>query len=331
VSLLRSAPDCVSGAEIGRRVGISRAAVWKHVARLRRAGYRIEGTPACGYRLLESPSPVTPSEIAAHLRSKVLGRVIRYDETVDSTNRVARELARSGAVEGTVVVADGQTAGRGRLGRAWFSPPGLNLYLSVVLRPSVPPARGPQLALVAASAVAATIVELSGARPAIKWPNDVLIGGRKVAGILTEMDSEADRVTFVVVGMGINLNMAREALAPELRRTATSLRAEVGREIHRAAFAGRLLAELERRYGRYTAEGFAVLREEWESYSCLTGREVTVVGGNNRTDGRVLGIDEQGALRLRGADGVVRQILAGDVTLPGAYAGTGQAAGTRGK
>jgi BirA family biotin operon repressor/biotin-[acetyl-CoA-carboxylase] ligase len=328
--LLRSAPACVSGAEIGRRVGISRAAVWKHVARLRRAGYRIEGTPARGYRLLETPSLVTPSEIAAHLQSNVLGRVIHYEETVDSTNRVARELARSGAVEGTVVVADGQTAGRGRLGRAWFSPPGLNLYLSVVLRPSVPPARGPQLALVAASAVAATIVELSGARPAIKWPNDVLLGGRKVAGILTEMDSEADRVAFVVVGIGINLNMTREALTPELRPIATSLRDEIGREIDRAAFAGRLLAELERRYGRYTAEGFGALREEWESYSCLTGREVRVVGGNGRTDGRVLGIDEQGALRLRGADGVVRQILAGDVTVPGAYAGK-PAAGTRGK
>lgn len=331
VALLHAVPAGMSGAEIGRRLGISRAAVWKHVTQLRGAGYRIEGTRARGYRLLETPGLLTPTEITAYLTSTTLGRVIHYEKTTDSTNRVARELARSGAREGAIVVAEGQTAGRGRLGRAWFSPSGLNLYLSVILRPRVPPAHVPQLALVAASAVAGTIVATSDVVPAIKWPNDVLLGGRKVAGILTEMDSEADQVAFVVVGIGVNLNLTRAALSPELRPTATSLRAETGHLVDRAAFAGRLLAELEQRYGRYLAQGFGALRAEWESYSCLTGRDVHVVGVNGRTAGRVLGIDDHGALRVRGADGVEMQVLAGDVTLPGAYAPTQSGRSTRRK
>jgi len=315
VELLRKAATSLSGTDMGRRMGISRAAVWKHVSRLRRDGYRIEGTPSQGYRLMETPDVLTPAELGGQLTSKLLGRVLHYENEVDSTNRLARELAQAGAAEGTVVIADAQTAGRGRLGRSWFSPRGLNLYLSVVLRPAIPPARAPQLALVAASAVVASVREVAGVRVAIKWPNDILFRGRKVAGILTEMSSEADQVSFAIVGIGVNVNVSARVLDRELSGIATSLAAAAGRPINRAAFTVRLLAELEQRYCRYLQEGFGPLREEWESHSCLTGHEVTVEGPGGRRRGRVVGIDEEGALCLRGPGGKALLVLAGDVTL----------------
>jgi len=319
VDLLGNAAAGLSGTEIGRQIGISRAAVWKHVSHLRRNGYRIEGAPSRGYRLVGIPDRLSPTELSGKLSSKVLGRVVHYEEEVDSTNRLAREVARAGAVEGTVVIADTQTAGRGRLGRSWFSPPSVNLYLSVVLRPDIPPARAPQLALVAAGAVAASIEEVAGIRPAIKWPNDVILHGRKVAGILTEMDSEADRVVFAIVGVGVNLNVSAETLARALPGTATSLAAATGRSVDRVAFAARLLAELEQRYSCYLTQGFGALRKEWESYSCLTGHEVTVTGPEGRRQGQVIGVDQGGALCLRGAGGRTIRVLAGDVTLSKAY------------
>jgi BirA family biotin operon repressor/biotin-[acetyl-CoA-carboxylase] ligase len=316
---LRSATSGLSGAEIGRRIGVSRAAVWKHVAHLRARGYRIEGTPSRGYRLLETPDRLGPVELGRVLTSKVLGRVVHYQETVDSTNRIARDLARAGAPHGAVIIADSQTAGRGRLGRSWFSPPGANLYLSVVLRPEVPPARAPQLALVAATAVAKTVEVVGGVRPEIKWPNDVLLEGRKVAGILAELDSEADRVTVVIVGIGVNLNVSERDLEVALHCPATAVAAATGASVDRAAFAARLLIELEERYCRYVAHGFGGLREEWESYSCLTGRRVTVAGPEGQQCGRVLGVDADGALRLRGSRGTTVRVLAGDVTVSGGW------------
>jgi BirA family biotin operon repressor/biotin-[acetyl-CoA-carboxylase] ligase len=321
VDLLRRASGPVSGADVGRELALTRAAVWKHVRRLREQGYAIPGTPSQGYRLVSAPDRLTPVEVTPHLRTEVLGRALHWADTVDSTNTWARGLARDGAREGTVVLAERQTAGRGRLGRSWFSPAGVNLYMSVVLRPLVPPARAPQLALVAGCALAATIAEVAAVRPGLKWPNDVLLSGRKVAGILTEMDSEADRVAFVVVGVGVNLNVSPEDLRAGVGDTATSVGAAAGRPVHRPSFVARLLAELEERYRRYLARGFGALRDEWESYSSLTGREVAVAGGDGERRGRVTGLDGEGALVLRDPDGATVRVLAGDVTVVGGYAG----------
>lgn len=322
VALLRRDPDGVSGAEIGRQLGVSRAAVWKHVARLRQQGYRIEGTPSQGYRLVETPDRLSAAELQPHLRSEVLGRVVHYEKKITSTNTVARDLARNGAGEGTVVIAEAQSAGRGRLGRTWFSPSGLNLYLSVVLRPPIPPACAPQLSLLAGTAVAATIEGMLPVRPELKWPNDVLVAGRKVAGLLTEMDSEADRVTFVIVGVGVNVNVSAAHLRRSLGEKATSLAAATGTRVNRPAFAGRLLAELEQRYRHYVARGFGTVRSEWESYSCLTGRAVTIAGPAGARRGSVMGLDADGALCLRGDHGEVVRIVAGDVTLVDGYPAT---------
>jgi BirA family biotin operon repressor/biotin-[acetyl-CoA-carboxylase] ligase len=315
---LRAAPGPLSGEELARRLGCSRAAVWKRVRTLRRQGYRIEARRAGGYALAAAPDRVGPAEVAPHLTGQ-WGRGLHWYAEVDSTQRVARDLARAGAPEGTVVVAEAQTAGRGRLGRGWHSPAGENLYCSLVLRPPLAPAKVPQLGLVAGVAVAAAVAAETGRRPAIKWPNDVLLEGRKVAGILTEMDGEVERVHHVIAGIGVNLNVPAAAFPPELRTKATSLFAVTGRRIDRAAFAARLLAQLEARYGRYLAVGFPSVRTEWESYSCLRGAEVGIVAPDGEVEGRVLGLDADGALRVRRHDGRIAHIVAGEVAVRGGY------------
>ena len=314
---LRSADTPVSGSELARRLGCSRTAVWKHVAALRRQGYRIEGRRAGGYALAAAPDRLGPAELALHLTGS--WRRIHWLAEVDSTQRVARERARDGAPEGTVVIAERQTAGRGRLGRQWHSPAGVNLYCSLVLRPPLPPGAVPQIALVLGAGVAAVVAEETGLRPAIKWPNDVLLGGRKVVGILTEMDSEVERVHHVIAGIGVNLNGSRTAFPPALRARATSLRLATGRRVDRAAFTGRLLAALEARYGRFVRGGFASVRAEWESHSSLSGADVRVVGPEGEVAGRVLGVDTDGALRVRRRTGQVVRIVAGEVTVRHGY------------
>jgi BirA family biotin operon repressor/biotin-[acetyl-CoA-carboxylase] ligase len=307
---LRAADAPVSGSELARRLGCSRAAVWKHVAALRRAGYAIAARRAAGYRLIAVPDRLGPAELAPYLTGT--WRRIEWRAEVDSTQRLARELARAGAAEGTTVIAERQTAGRGRLGRQWHSPAGTNLYCSVVLRPAVALTAVPSLALVAGLAVADAVREAAGVAAMLKWPNDVQVGGRKVAGILMELDAEVERVQVVVAGIGVNLNLAE--LPDDLAATATSLRLATGGPVDRAAFTGRLLAALEERYRRFLAGGFAAMRSEWEACSALTGKEVRVTAPEGEVAGRVLGVDDDGALRLAGPRGEVR-VVAGEVTL----------------
>jgi BirA family transcriptional regulator, biotin operon repressor / biotin---[acetyl-CoA-carboxylase] ligase len=313
---LRAADGPVSGAELARRLGCSRTAVWKHVAALRRAGYAITARRAEGYELAGVPDRVGPTELAPHLTGS--WRRIEWRDELDSTQRLARELARGGADEGTTVIAERQTTGRGRLGRHWHSPPGLNLYCSVVLRPAVAPAAVPCLALIAGLAVVDAVREVAGLAGALKWPNDVLLDGRKVAGILTEMEAEVERVHFVIAGIGVNVNAAD--FPPDLAGKATSLRLAGGQPVDRAAFAAGLLAALEGRYRRFLAAGFAAMRSEWEACSALTGKEVRVTAPEGEVAGRVLGVDDDGALRLAGPRGELR-VVAGEVTLPDAYDG----------
>ncbi len=319
VAWLRAANAPVSGEELARRLGCTRAAVWKHVVALRAQGYDIAASRTDGYTLAAAPDRLGPAELAPHLTGG--WRDVRWFAETDSTQRVARELARDGAAEGTIVVAEAQTSGRGRLGRTWHSPAGRNLYCSIVLRPRVVPADVPQVALVLGLAVADALATIPGLAPRIKWPNDVLLDGRKVAGILTEMDAEVERVHHVIAGIGVNLNATRSAFPPELRAKATSVRLATGRPVDRAELTGRLLASVEARYGRFVGGGFARLAAEWESYSCLTGTEVRVVSPAGEVAGRVLGLDPDGALRLRLPDGALHRIVAGEVTVRDGYRG----------
>ena len=300
---------------MARETGVSRAAVWKHVRQLVGRGYRIARENRRGYRLEAAPDRLLPAEIAARLSARRIGRVIHHFDSTDSTQRHAMALAREGAPEGTVVIAERQTHGRGRLGRSFFSPQGVSLYASMILRPEIPPGLAPQITLVAGLAVAEAVERHARLRPALKWPNDVLLDGRKVAGILTEMESEADRVLFVVCGPGVNLNVPRAAFPPELRRIATSILATTGRAVDRVAFATDLFEAFERLYDEFLSRGFGALRARWQALSVLTGRHVTVEGAGAPIEGEVVGIEDDGALTLESRGGKRIRVIAGDVTL----------------
>ena len=252
-----------------------------------------------------------------------LGRTIHYFDSLDSTNTLAHGLASEGAAEGTTVIAETQTKGRGRLGRTWVSPPFRNLYVSIVLRPPIAVARAPQIGLVAGVAVAEAVRDWAP-QATIKWPNDVLIDGRKVAGILTEMDADGDCVRCVIVGIGVNLNSVAAEFPPDLRDKATSLSAAVGVRIDRVAFADRLLARLEERYDRFLDQGFAAIQPLWERLSALTGRVVQIDDGVRSYQGIVVGLADDGTLRLRDTVQGETRVVAGDVTVVDGYGGSGE-------
>ncbi len=317
-ALRRAGGRTCSGATLSEDLGVSRAQVWKHVEALRALGYKIEAAAGDGYQLTEAPDRLYAEEIQAGLETRWLARDVHWLETTDSTNRVALELAREGASHGTTVVAEGQTAGRGRLGRSFFSPPHLNLYTSIVLRPQLTTAEAPALILASAVAVAEAVADTVDDPEAveIKWPNDVLLGGLKTSGILMELSAEATRIAFLVLGIGVNLNVDRESLPDEFRELATSLSSHTGRRVDRVAFARRLYGELERVLERCTERGFDAVRPAFEARFRMTGRRVEVIELNGaRLPGTVLGIADDGTLRLRDDAGRERRIIAGDVTL----------------
>jgi BirA family biotin operon repressor/biotin-[acetyl-CoA-carboxylase] ligase len=311
--LAEAGDEFVSGEAISDKLGLSRAAVWKHVNALRAQGYRIDAVPARGYRLVAIPDRLGPLELRPLLGTHDLGHVLHCHEELSSTSDLAKELAEEGAAHGEVVVAERQTAGRGRRGRTWASPPRKNLYLSVIVRPAdLPLHRAPELTLVASVAVCEAVRD-AGVDARIKWPNDVLVDGRKVAGVLTEMAADPDRVQWVVVGVGVNLNAAPEDFPEDVRAVATSLAAERGQPVPRALFAAALLAALETWLDRHAAEGFAPVREAWRSLSGTLGRDVRVVTGEGEVVGTAVDIDAAGALLVRQAGGEVARVLAGDV------------------
>ena len=262
-------------------------------------------------------APLSAAAIRGHLGTSWLGREIVCRDEVDSTNTLARDLGRGGATHGTVVIAEAQNAGRGRLGRGWVSPPGRNLYLSVVLRPVVAPEEVSQLTLVAGVATCEAVREwCPDAR--IKWPNDVLVGGRKVVGILCEMEV-GDAGPMVIAGIGVNLNAALEDFPEELRDKAGSLAIALGKRIDRARFTARLLDRLEQRLDRFAGRGFADVASAWETLSGMVGESVRVQQPGGIVEGRVLGLDADGALRLAAPSGVEHRVVAGDVTVVGGY------------
>jgi BirA family biotin operon repressor/biotin-[acetyl-CoA-carboxylase] ligase len=311
--LAEAGDEFVSGEAISDKLGLSRAAVWKHVNALRAQGYRIDAIPARGYRLVEVPDRLGPLELRPLLSTHDLGQTVHAYDELPSTNDLAKELAEDGAAHGEIVVAEAQTAGHGRLGRPWASPPGKNLYVSVVLRPDLPLQRAPEITLLTSVALC-EIVREAGVDASIKWPNDVLAGGKKLAGILTEMAADPDRVQWVVVGVGVNLNAEPGDFPASLRDVATSVAAARGGPVPRALFTAAFLSRLEQWLDRHAAEGFPPVRARWRALSGTLGRQVRVATGDGDVSGLAEDIDGAGALLVRTPDGVQR-ILAGDVHL----------------
>ncbi len=256
---------------------------------------------------------VLADEIPPLLRTRSLGRELHAHEVIGSTNDEALRLARAGAPHGALVIAEAQTAGRGRRGRSWLSPAAGNLYLSLVLRPNLQPQRAPELVPVVAVAAAETLRAL-GVEAGIKWPNDLLIAGRKVAGILTELSAGSERILFVVVGVGLNANGTEADLPEELRPIATSVREALGREITRADLVADFLGRLEHWLDRHEAAGFEVVRERYRQLSATLGRRVRLIDAEGEVEGIAEDIDEAGALLLRRDDGTLERARTGDVT-----------------
>ncbi len=282
---------------------------------LRKSGFVIDAVPSRGYRLLTTPDRIDSAGLAPHLVTARIARRLLWLEETGSTNADAFRLAEDGASEGTVVVADSQSGGRGRRGRTWSSPAGVNFYGSIVLRPPVLPHEAPRLTFLSAVAVARAIRLVCGIEAAIKWPNDILVNGRKVAGLLNEMSAETDRVTFIILGIGVNLNMREPQFPDDLRHPATSLKLATGRDIDRSAFAAALFNELEQLYDQFLREGFGPVREEWQRLCNLAGRRIVVSdGGLDLLHGEFLGVDHDGALLARrDRDGGIERIFSGDV------------------
>ena len=312
--LLREHPSTsLSGEEISRRLKVSRTAVWKRIQRLRALGYGIEASTRSGYCLIGSPDLLTPAEIKPILKTKWIGKTIHHFHTLDSTNSKAYQLALNGAEEGEVVISESQEKGKGRLGRQWFSPPFLNLYLSVILRPNILPHQASLITLLAAVAAADAIREFSGLLPLIKWPNDILLRDRKVAGLLNEIHSEMDRVHFVILGIGVNLNMDENTFSKEIRAVATSLKIEMGQTISRKAFLPFFLQELERWYSIFLKEGSAAILKAWRDRAHIKGRRVKVTSFGETLVGTAIDVDSDGALILETGDGKRKRVVAGDI------------------
>jgi len=315
-ALREAAAGTVSGAELSQKLGVSRAAIWARVEDLRRLGYEIEASPHTGYRLLTVPDLLHADDLSARLgRVRVIGRDLRVFEETTSTNDVIEKLARDGVKEGAVVFTEKQTQGRGRLGRKWISPSRKGLWFSILLRPDLRPQAATQLTVVSATAVRRAIESHTGLKAEVKWPNDILVGEKKVAGILTELNAELDRVNYMILGIGVDVNLAPEDFPPELRKTATSLRMELSRPISRAELAVNILRELDRDYARLTQGEFATVADEWEEHCTTIGLEVAIRAGQREIRGRAESLGEDGALLLRTEHGHLERIVGGDVTL----------------
>jgi BirA family biotin operon repressor/biotin-[acetyl-CoA-carboxylase] ligase len=316
LSALRANPDGVSGAELAEQLGMSRAAVWSRIEELRRVGYDIEAGPHSGYRLVSAPDALHADDLMARLgKTKVIGRDIRVFEQTTSTNDVIEKLARDGVKEGVVVFAESQTKGRGRLGRKWVSPERKGLWFSILLRPDLRPQEATQLTVASATALRRAIQSETGLKPEIKWPNDILVGGKKVAGILTELSAELDRVKHVILGIGVDVNLGAGEFPTELKKAATSLKIETGKMISRAELAVAILRELDDDYAKVCTGKFAAVADDWEENCATIGRDVTVQIGDRKIGGRAESLDDAGALLLRTEHGRLEPITGGDVTL----------------
>ena len=326
LKLLRGADGYISGQEISERFGVSRTAVWKVIRQLQEEGYQVEAVRNKGYHILDSPDVMTKEELDSLMHTRWAGKNIVYYDATDSTNLRIRELGDAGAPHGTLAVADRQTAGRGRRGRSWESPPGSSIYMSVLLRPDIPPDRAPMLTLVMALSVAEGIrqcIETGGdsgnsLEIQIKWPNDIIINGKKLAGILTEMSSQVDYINHVTVGVGINVN--RTEFPEEIRETASSLCLECGHTVKRAPLIAAVMERLEDNYDIFLRTlDLSGLLERYSALLVNRDREVMVLGTKGQYRAYALGIKSTGELIVRREDGSTEEIFAGEVSVRGVY------------
>ena len=316
--LLRESTEYISGQELCEKFSVSRTAVWKIMKQLKEEGYEIEAVQNRGYRLLTVPDILSKSEIESRLDGGWIGKQVYFAEEVDSTNTWGKRLAEEGAPHGTLVVADEQTQGRGRRGRSWQSPKGTNISMTLILRPDLEPARASMLTIVMGLSVAQGLKELLKVPVQIKWPNDAVLNGHKLCGILTEMSAQIDYINYVVVGTGINVNLPE--VPEELKDIATSLLIETGHRVNRAEVIGAVLRAFARNYESFLAAGdLTGLLNAYNEILANRDRQVRVLDPKEPYEGVALGINARGELLVRKADGSISEVYAGEVSVRGLY------------
>lgn len=307
--------EYVSGEEICRLLNVTRTAVWKHIQALRESGYEIEARSRAGYMLTGVPDRLFPEEIGEGLSTRFLGRNVFYFDSVPSTNNVAKELAGQGAPDGAVVVAEEQTGGKGRLGRHWSSTKYKGIFFSFILYPPLTPPEANLVTLMAAVAMASAVRNETGVIAGIKWPNDLLVDGKKICGILVELSAEMERINHMVVGVGVNVNQEENDFPGDVRSKATSLKVHAGFSISRASLVRAFLEEFEKWYDLSLEQGFAPVLARWKEMSVSLNCPVRIHTPNDAWDGWAEDIGADGALLLRLPGGDIKRVISGEVSL----------------
>lgn len=309
--------EYISGERLSEELGITRAGIWKHMKSLKEAGYEIESVSNRGYRLIGCPDIISKEEVLPYLKTKYIGRSYLHFDSVDSTNTQCKRECAQNIVDGMVVTSEEQTKGRGRLGREWTSPKSTGVWVSVVLTPDISPVLAPKTTIIGAAAVYSALKAM-GIDVGIKWPNDIVIHGKKICGILTEMNAEVDRINYVIVGIGINVNM--EEFPEELREKATSLKLQTGEKVNRKELVAKVLNYIEYYYDLFKRTGsIKEVINICRNASVLLGKEVRVISGGKETVCTAIDIDDDGELVVKYEDGSIHKVLSGEVSVRGLY------------
>lgn len=316
--LLRSADGYISGQELCNRFGVSRTAVWKAINQLKEAGYEIEAQQNKGYRLMAAPDLMTEAEIKSLMHTEWVAKEVLYFDTIDSTNTKAQELAEKGYPSGTLVVADKQESGKGRRGRSWVSPSGTGIFMTLMIKPDINPNNASMLTLVAALAVAKAITSVTGEEALIKWPNDIVVNGKKVCGILTEMNAQFDYINHIVVGIGINVH--NESFPEEISQMASSLMIEAGgKRFHRAQIIAETMSYFEQYYDTFLkTQDLSALVREYDELLVNRNKSVRVLDPKEQFDGKAMGITPKGELIVDTWESR-KLVSSGEVSVRGIY------------
>lgn len=315
--LKENSTEFISGENLSKELGVTRAAIWKHINGLKEEGYEIESVSKKGYRIISSPDKLNENEINEILETNYIGKKIIHYDTIDSTNKVAKNLAYNGAETGTVIISEEQTLGRGRLGRNWSSPKGKTISMSIILKPNIPTVIAPKATILGAAAVYCGLEDM-GIHTQIKWPNDIILNGKKVCGILTEMSGEMDKLNYIVMGIGINVNSEEEDFDDEIKIKATSLKIEEGREVNRKQVVAKTLYYLEKYYEKFKVNGdIKDAVEICKKHSIIMNKEVRIISCGIEKLGKVIDMDNDGELLVEYDNGEKEKIISGEVSIRG--------------
>lgn len=312
--LSRKKDEHISGQLLSEQLDVSRNTIWKHMNQLKKDGYEIEAQVNKGYRIIAFPNKVTDNTLKWGLDTEWLGKTIIHKETTESTQRIAHQLALDGAEHGTIVIADEQTAGKGRVNRSFHSKKEKGIWMSLILRPDILPYMAPQLTLLTATVLADVIDSFIGIKPQIKWPNDVLIDGKKIAGILTEMQAEQDKIVYVIIGVGININQEEMDIPKDIRENVTSLKMATNKTWDLNPLTQQILTKFEEKFSKFISDGFKPVKDDWENYGFRLDEKLQIYSGNQTFEAVFTGIAEDGALLAKKADGSIEKVYSGEIS-----------------